>query len=160
MILLPGVVDIVNALSFISYIYQTLLSSSAPITIPRIDISGYLSKDKSVTTSIISSISSAAQLPDFLQITGRGIALELATRLLDRFKAFFAPPLEKKTALHRNNSAALRGFEAVGEESLEKGAMDSKNGLLLDLNGRLELRKIRSFCKVRISGLRRQMLRV
>jgi isopenicillin N synthase-like dioxygenase len=55
----------------------------------------------------------------------------LTTRLLDRLKAFFALPLEKKTALHRNNSAALRGFEAVGEQSLEKDVMDSKEGFMI-----------------------------
>lgn len=130
LILLPEVVDFVKALSFISYIYPTM-SSPAPITIPIIDISGCLSKDKSATTSITSSISSAAQSPGFLQITGHGIAPELTTRLLDCLKAFFALPLEKKTALHRNNSVALRGFEAVGEQSLEKGVMDSKEGFTI-----------------------------
>lgn len=104
---------------------------SSPITIPIINISGYLSKDKSATASIISSISSAAQSPGFLQITGHGISHELTTRLLERLKAFFALPLEKKTALHRNSSAALRGFEAVGEQSLEKGVMDSKEGFMI-----------------------------
>ncbi|GAM37009.1 mannitol-1-phosphate dehydrogenase [Talaromyces pinophilus] len=107
------------------------MSSSAPIAIPVIDIRGYLSDDKSATTSIISSMSSAAQSPGFLQITGHGIAPELTTRLLDHLKAFFALPIEKKTALHRNNSAALRGFEAVGEQSLEKGVMDSKEGFMI-----------------------------
>ncbi|KAF3397281.1 putative 2-oxoglutarate-dependent dioxygenase [Talaromyces pinophilus] len=107
------------------------MSSSPPIAIPVIDIRGYLSDDKSATTSIISSISSAAQSPGFLQITGHGIAPELTTRLLDHLKAFFALPIEKKTALHRNNSAALRGFEAVGEQSLEKGVMDSKEGFMI-----------------------------
>lgn len=105
--------------------------SSAPIAIPVIDIRGYLSNDKSATTSIVSSISSAAQSPGFLQITGHGIAPELTTRLLDRLKAFFALPIEKKTALHRNNSTALRGFEAIGEQSLEKGVMDSKEGFMI-----------------------------
>lgn len=108
-----------------------MLSSPNPITIPIIDISGYLTKDESATPSIVSSISSAAQSPGFLQITGHGIAPELTTRLLDHLKAFFALPLEKKTALHRNNSAALRGFEAVGEQSLEKGVMDSKEGFMI-----------------------------
>jgi isopenicillin N synthase-like dioxygenase len=104
---------------------------SSPITIPVIDISGYLAGDKTVTASIATAISSAAQSPGFLQITGHGVPPQLTSKMLERLAAFFALPIEKKVALHRNNSAALRGFEAVGEQQLEKDFVDSKEGFMI-----------------------------
>ncbi|KAH8693213.1 putative gibberellin 20 oxidase [Talaromyces proteolyticus] len=101
------------------------------ISIPVIDISGYLTGDKAATASIASSISSAAQSPGFFQITGHGVPQELTSGMLARVAAFFALPAEKKIALHRNNSPALRGFETVGEQTLESGFVDSKEGFMI-----------------------------
>ncbi|OKL61793.1 hypothetical protein UA08_02319 [Talaromyces atroroseus] len=105
--------------------------SSRPLTIPVIDIAGYLAGDKIATASIASAISSAAKSPGFLQITGHGVSPQLTSKMLERLAAFFTLPMEKKFALHRNNSAALRGFEAVGEQQLEKDFLDSKEGFMI-----------------------------
>lgn len=101
------------------------------ISIPVIDISGYLAGDKTSTAYIASSISSAAQSPGFLQIKGHGVPQELMSGMLERLAKFFALPAEKKFALHRNNSLALRGFETVGEQRLEKEFVDSKEGFMI-----------------------------
>lgn len=102
-----------------------------PINIPVIDISGYIAGDKTATACIASSISSAAQSPGFLQIIGYGVPQELMSGMLDRLAEFFALPAEKKPALHRNKSLALRGFETVGEQKLEKDFVDSKEGFMI-----------------------------
>ncbi|QGA12499.1 hypothetical protein EYB26_000143 [Talaromyces marneffei] len=101
------------------------------INIPVIDISGYLAGDKAATACIASSISSAAQSPGFLQITGHGVSQELMSGMLERLAKFFALPVENKLALHRSNSLALRGFETVGEQRLEKDFIDSKEGFMI-----------------------------
>lgn len=103
----------------------------AVLTIPVIDISGYLAGDAPATSSVAAAISAAAQSPGFFQITGHNVSPDLITRLRDRLAAFFALPAESKRAIHRNNSPALRGFEAVGEQRLEAGFADAKEGFMV-----------------------------
>ncbi|KAI0127985.1 putative gibberellin 20 oxidase [Xylariales sp. AK1849] len=105
--------------------------TSPAIKIPVIDISGYLVDDSGAKRHIASSICSAAQSPGFFQITGHGISSELISNLLDRLAAFFALPAETKNSIHRSKSAALRGFEAFGEQHLEEGFADCKEGFMI-----------------------------
>ncbi|KAH8900649.1 putative gibberellin 20 oxidase [Thozetella sp. PMI_491] len=110
----------------------------SPITIPIIDISGYFTGDSQSLSSIAASISAAAQSPGFFQIVGHQVSPDLISRLLGRLAAFFALPEEKKYALHRRNSVALRGFEAVGDQRLEKEFADSKEGFMIGLEAPTE----------------------
>ncbi|KAK3651318.1 hypothetical protein LTR56_005775 [Elasticomyces elasticus] len=101
------------------------------LEIPVIDISGYLRGEASATSVIASSFASAARAPGFFQITGHNVSPALIARLLARLAAFFALPLETKNSIHRNKSSALRGFEAVGEQRLEEGFSDCKEGFMV-----------------------------
>lgn len=107
-------------------------SSSAPaLDIPVIDISGYLAGDIKATKNIASQLNAAAQAPGFFQIIGHDIPAGLREALLDRVAAFFALPADQKNALHRNKSRALRGFETLGEQQLEAGFADVKEGFMI-----------------------------
>jgi isopenicillin N synthase-like dioxygenase len=101
------------------------------ITIPVIDISGYLAGDPAETKRIAAAIHSAAISPGFFQVTGHPIALDLRERLLAAVKAFYSLPRDVKTRLHRDNSRCLRGYESVGEQRLEEGFQDAKEGFMV-----------------------------
>lgn len=104
--------------------------SLSAITIPVIDISPYVAPDPSseATSSIARSLHAAARSPGFFQIVGHGVPPSLRARLLQKMAAFFSLPAETKTALHRNLSPAMRGYEGVGDQRLEPAFADRKEG--------------------------------
>lgn len=107
---------------------QELLPS---ITIPIIDISGYLSSDPVSTKHVASAIRSAAIAPGFFQVIGHPITIDLRQRLLAAVRQFYTLPQDVKNRLHRNNSKCLRGYESVGEQTLEAGYRDAKEGFMI-----------------------------
>lgn len=108
-------------------------SSSMPIsiTIPVIDISPYLASDPEQTRDVAAAIRSAAIAPGFFQVTGHPITKDLRERLLAAVRSFYSLPREVKNRLHRNNSNCLRGYETVGEQQLEEGFRDAKEGFMV-----------------------------
>lgn len=112
------------------------LPSSPSITIPTIDISAYTTPDhpdahRPLAAPLAASLRAAARSPGFFQVTGHGVSPALRTRLLARLEAFFALPAGTKAALHRGRSPALRGWEAVGDQMLEPGVADRKEGFTI-----------------------------
>jgi isopenicillin N synthase-like dioxygenase len=111
-------------------------ASSPTIEIPVIDISGYLDpscRNATQTHKVVQSLRSACQSPGFFQITGHNISATLRQSLLEEIEQFFNLPLERKQALHRGKSHCLRGWESVGEQSLEAGFADQKEGFMVGL---------------------------
>ncbi|KAL2844134.1 hypothetical protein BJY01DRAFT_264041 [Aspergillus pseudoustus] len=101
-------------------------------TIPVIDISGYLENDKLKTKEIVNSLHSAFQNPGFLQITGHDIPTQMRNATLSALSTFFSLPLETKLSVHRNKSPCLRGYEVVGEQTLEAAVgADQKEGFMI-----------------------------
>ena len=107
--------------------------SSIPIsiTIPVIDISPYLASDPQQTKDVAAAIRAAAIAPGFFQVIGHPITRDLRERLLAAVRAFYSLPREVKNRLHRNNSSCLRGYETVGEQQLEEGFRDAKEGFMV-----------------------------
>lgn len=105
------------------------------ITIPTIDISPYTTPNHPDAhhplAALAASLRAAARSPGFFQVTGHGVSPALRTRLLARLEAFFALPVGTKAALHRGRSPALRGWEAVGDQMLEPGVADRKEGFTI-----------------------------
>jgi isopenicillin N synthase-like dioxygenase len=102
------------------------------VTIPIIDISGYLQDDPAKTQEIVSLFRTACQNPGFLQITGHSISLTLRSDTLTALSKFFALPLETKLTVHRNQSPCLRGYEVIGEQTLEEAVGgDQKEGFMI-----------------------------
>jgi isopenicillin N synthase-like dioxygenase len=64
-------------------------------------------------------------------MTGHDIPANLREILLDRIAAFFALLAESKNTLRRRISKALRGFETLGEQQLEPGVADVKEGSMI-----------------------------
>jgi len=104
------------------------------LKIPVIDISGYLGgHDAAATASIVQSLRSACRAPGFFQITGHNVSGALRSAFLREVANFFALPKEEKQALHRGQSHCLRGYESVGEQMLEGGFADQKEGFMVGL---------------------------
>lgn len=90
-----------------------------------------MTSDPVETKRVAAAIRSAAIAPGFFQITGHPITLDLRQRLLAAVKQFYELPRGVKSRLHRNNSTCLRGYESVGEQTLEEGYRDAKEGFMV-----------------------------
>ncbi|XXH01868.1 hypothetical protein Hte_008230 [Hypoxylon texense] len=102
------------------------------LTIPVIDISGYISGDSSRTTRIVEELRGACRAPGFFQIIGHDVPVELRTRLFDKVAQFYALPSATKLALQRGLSVnGARGYEAIGTEIMEGGFQDQKEGFMI-----------------------------
>ncbi|KAL2783722.1 hypothetical protein BJX66DRAFT_330453 [Aspergillus keveii] len=102
------------------------------VTIPFIDISGYLQNDLAKTQEIVFLFQTACQNPGFLQITGHSISPTLRSDTLAALSKFFALPLKTKLTVHRNKSPCLRGYEVIGEQTLEEAVGgDQKEGFMI-----------------------------
>ena len=106
-------------------------SEAAALSIPVIDISGYFDGNEESKLSIAKHLCEACQAPGFFQIIGHRVPPDLRRELLDVLAQFFALPLETKQALHRSQSKCLRGYERVGEQMLEAGVADQKEGFMV-----------------------------
>lgn len=109
------------------------MSDNSPppsITIPTISIAPCLAPTPtpSALTHVAAQIHAASQSPGFFQITGHGVSSTLRARVFDAAERFFALPSATKGALHREKSAAMRGYEVVGDQELEPGVKDRKEG--------------------------------
>ncbi|KIV93350.1 hypothetical protein PV10_04567 [Exophiala mesophila] len=109
----------------------SLAEAPSNLQIPLIDISGYLAGDATQAKKIASELRSACMAPGFFQITGHQVPASLRAELLSKLSQFFALPASTKQALHRSQSKCLRGYETVGEQKLEGGFSDQKEGFMI-----------------------------
>ncbi|KAI2627740.1 putative gibberellin 20 oxidase [Hypoxylon sp. NC1633] len=104
----------------------------AGVSIPVIDISGYIAGDLSRTTRIVEQLNTACRAPGFFQIIGHDVPAESRTRLFDKVAQFYDLPLTTKSALRRGLSAnGARGYEAIGTMTLEDEYKDQKEGFMV-----------------------------
>ncbi|KAK5993550.1 2-oxoglutarate-Fe(II) type oxidoreductase hxnY [Cladobotryum mycophilum] len=108
------------------------------LVIPVIDISGYYTGDVEAKARIASAIASAAQSPGFFQITGHRVSPDLISQLYKQLAAFFALPFDVKRSISTANSPVIRGYEAIGQQILEEGFVDSKEGFVFGREHPLE----------------------
>ena len=99
--------------------------------IPVIDISGYREGDEAQTVAIAKELRDACEAPGFFQIVGHGVSSNLRAALLEELAKFYALPMSTKQGLHRGKSKCLRGYETVGEQKLEAGFSDQKEGFMI-----------------------------
>ncbi|KAI0886613.1 putative gibberellin 20 oxidase [Annulohypoxylon maeteangense] len=105
---------------------------AAPVTIPVIDISGYIAGDSTRTAQIAEELSAACRAPGFFQIVGHDVSSELRTRLFEKTAQFYRLPSAKKSALGQGFSAnGARGYEALGAEIMEGDFKDQKEGFMM-----------------------------
>ncbi len=107
-------------------------ATESKIEIPVIDISGYLQNNEAKTRDIVTAFRSACKNPGFFQITGHSVSAGLRAQTLQSLQEFFSLPQDVKKQVHRNKSECLRGYEVVGEQTLETAmGGDQKEGFMI-----------------------------
>ncbi|KAI1080936.1 putative gibberellin 20 oxidase [Whalleya microplaca] len=102
------------------------------ITIPVIDISGYIDGDSTKTAQIAQELNAACRSPGFFQIVGHDVSAELRARVFKKAAEFYALPHATKAALRRGLSVnGARGYEAIGTEIMEDDFEDQKEGFMI-----------------------------
>lgn len=107
------------------------LSETVDLQIPIIDIAGYIEGDVEKIVQVAQELHSACRSPGFFQIIGHTVPTELRQQLLSKMVEFFALPPSLKQALNRSQSQCLRGYECVGQQKLEGGFSDQKEGFMI-----------------------------
>ena len=102
------------------------------VTIPIINISGFLANDASATAVCAEELRSACENQGFLQVIGHSVPASTQTKFLSAIARFFALPLEEKEKVSQNNSPCHRGYERIGGQKLdeldEDATPDQKEG--------------------------------
>ena len=113
----------------------TMTDGEASITIPIIDIGGYLAGDVVGKAVVAAKVCEAYENQGFLQIVGHGVTQDLQSRFLKVVAAFFALPAEEKLKLSAELSPCFRGYERVGGQKLdeldESATPDQKEGFTI-----------------------------
>ena len=105
---------------------------AAASTLPVIDISGLASEDLAERQAVGKEIRSACLANGFFLISNHGIDDQLQQLVFDRAKRFFDLSTEDKMAVDKALSPANRGYEPMGNQTLEPGSPpDLKEGFYI-----------------------------
>jgi isopenicillin N synthase-like dioxygenase len=102
------------------------------ISVPVIDISGYLAGDPAAKEKCAAQFREACSNQGFLQVIGHSVSPDIQSRFLDAIAKFFKLPLEEKMKIAQDKSPCSRGYERVGGQKLdeldESATVDQKEG--------------------------------
>src|SRR3954463_10739946 len=91
------------------------IEESVPtVTIPIINVSGYLAGDPKATAACAAELREACENQGFLQVVGHSVPEATQKKFLDAIAKFFALPLEEKEKLSQSKSPCYRGYERIG----------------------------------------------
>jgi isopenicillin N synthase-like dioxygenase len=88
------------------------------MSIPEINIAGFLASDKIATHQIYDQINEALREVGFFTIVGHGVDEETTSTLSNTAKAFFDLPLTDKQRFINPRHSISRGYVGVGQENL------------------------------------------
>ncbi|RDW72224.1 putative gibberellin 20 oxidase [Coleophoma crateriformis] len=102
------------------------------VSIPVVDISGYLSGDPIAKNRVAKEIRNAYENQGFLQVVGHRVSSDIQNRYLAAITEFFALPLSEKEKVAQSKSKCNRGYERIGGQKLdeldEDATPDQKEG--------------------------------
>jgi isopenicillin N synthase-like dioxygenase len=97
--------------------------------LPLIDISPLSSSSKNERLAVADALHDACRNYGFFYCTGHGVPQALTRTVLQQARAFFNLPLEQKLKLDKSGSPCNRGYENLGNQTLQPGALpDRKEG--------------------------------
>ena len=94
----------------------------AEAAIPVVDLSEALRPGGSRTLAVARQIHAAATASGFFYVVNHGVPGELVVRQFEAARAFFELPHGAKLAVALGRSAAMRGYESIGEQQLDGDA--------------------------------------
>ena len=107
-----------------------------PFEIPTIDIAPYLADARSeAAAKVVADVRTACMTTGFFSMVGHAIPRELQASLLAAAEKLFALPLETKKTLRPAGRLINRGYELLGAQVLQDGALpDLKEGFFVGKN--------------------------
>jgi isopenicillin N synthase-like dioxygenase len=97
--------------------------------LPVIDISGLASSDPAARRAVGEALRAACLQHGFFYCTGHGVPHGLIAAVMEQSRALFDLPLESKLAVDKALSPCNRGYEHLGGQTLQPGALpDRKEG--------------------------------
>ncbi len=102
------------------------------MSLPIIDISGLSSSDPTAHRAVGDALRDACLAHGFFYCIGHGVPQGLIEAAMNETRALFSLPQPAKDALDKAQSQANRGYETLGGQTLQPGAMpDRKEGYYL-----------------------------
>jgi isopenicillin N synthase-like dioxygenase len=99
------------------------------MSLPIIDLSGMDSSDAAQRAKVGDTLRAACLQHGFFYCTGHGVPESLMQAAMDQSRAFFDLSDAEKDALDKSQSPANRGYETLGGQTLQPGALpDRKEG--------------------------------
>ena len=90
--------------------------------IPLIDLTDALQPDGPRSAEVARQMRAAGLAAGFFYVSRHGIPAELIGRQFDAARALFDLPLDAKQAVSLTRSISLRGYEALGQQTLDADA--------------------------------------
>jgi isopenicillin N synthase-like dioxygenase len=104
------------------------------MTIPEIDISGFIKGDKIATAGVYQQVNDALREIGFFTIVGHGIEQSGLSAFSTTAKAFFDMPLAEKECFRNLRNSISRGYVGIGQENLGR---TSVGGAMVDVKEQL-----------------------
>ncbi|MEM9629064.1 MAG: 2-oxoglutarate and iron-dependent oxygenase domain-containing protein [Pseudomonadota bacterium] len=102
------------------------------MSLPVIDIAGLASSDAQARRSVGTALHEACSTYGFFYCTGHGVPEALMDAVMSEVRALFDLPDAAKARLDKAASPCNRGYEALGGQTLQPGAMpDRKEGFYI-----------------------------
>ena len=102
------------------------------MSLPVVDIAGLASSDPAEKRAVADGLRDACSSYGFFYCTGHGVPQALMDAVMDEARAFFDLPEDTKEKLDKTASPCNRGYEALGGQTLQPGAMpDRKEGFYI-----------------------------
>lgn len=100
--------------------------------LPVIDIAALTSSNRDARCGVAHALRDACTEHGFFYCTGHGLPQALMDAVMDEARAFFDRPEAKKKNIDKSASACNRGYESLGGQTLQPGAMpDRKEGFYI-----------------------------
>ena len=101
------------------------MTAPTEVSVPLIDISGYLDGDSSAKKNVIDLVRDACERQGFLQIVGHRVSPDIRNRFMNVIQQFFALPISTKESISQDKSPCNRGYEKLGGQKLEQLESDA-----------------------------------
>jgi len=113
-------------------IQQEVAAPAVEVTIPVINISGYLKGNSEATKAVAEEVREACENQGFLQVVGHTVPEDVQARFMQVIAAFFKLPREEKEKVSQIKSKCYRGYERIGGQKLDElddsATADQKEG--------------------------------
>jgi isopenicillin N synthase-like dioxygenase len=94
---------------------------SMPISIPILDLS--LARSSATLPKLVRQLDEACKTSGFFYIVNHGVPKPLIAKVFSLTAQFFALSDEQKMAMHLSRSTCRRGYERIGDQTLDENAL-------------------------------------